>query len=77
MKAAMQPDPRDYEIRIWYSASKGDDCYIAQVVEWPGIIAHGDTREEAAHEIQFALEGALEVAVETGITPPVPLFAHA
>ena len=29
MKRAMQPDPRDYEIRIWYSAIKGDDCYIA------------------------------------------------
>jgi len=44
----MRPDPRDYEIRIWYSAEKGDECFIAQVVEWPGIMAHGDTREEAA-----------------------------
>jgi predicted RNase H-like HicB family nuclease len=35
-------------IRIWYSAEKGDECFIAQVVEWPGIMAHGDTREEAA-----------------------------
>ncbi len=35
-----------YEIRIWYSAEKGDECFIAQVVEWPGIMAHGDTREE-------------------------------
>ena len=76
MKTVMQPDPRNYEIRIWYSAIKGDDCYIAQVVEWPGIMAHGDTREEAAHEIQLALEGALGVAVETGMTPPVPAFAH-
>ena len=31
----MQPDPRDYEIRIWYSAEKGDECFIAQVVDWP------------------------------------------
>jgi hypothetical protein len=37
----MQPDPRDYEIRIWFSAKKGDECCIAQVVEWPGIMAHG------------------------------------
>jgi len=49
-----------YEIRIWYSAEKGDECFIAQVVEWPGIMAHGDTREEAARQIQLALEGALE-----------------
>ncbi len=34
----MQPAPGDYEIRIWYSAEKGDECFIAQVVEWPGIM---------------------------------------
>ena len=77
MKTSMQPDPRDYEIRIWYSAEKGDECLIAQVVEWPGIMAHGDTREQAAREIQLALEGALEVAAEKGIKPPSPALAHA
>ena len=70
-------DPRDYEIRIWYSAAEGDDCYIAQVVEWPGIMAHGDTREAAAHEIQIGLEGALEVAAELGQPIPEPCLAHA
>jgi predicted RNase H-like HicB family nuclease len=73
LKATMQPDPRDYEIRIWYSAEKGDECFVAQVVEWPGIMAHGDTREEAAREIQLALE----VAAERGIKPPAPALAHA
>jgi len=63
-------NPRDYETRIWYSAVPGDDCYIAQVVEWTGIMAHGDTREEAAREIQAALENALEFAAETGVEPP-------
>ena len=77
MNTPMQPDPRDYEIRIWYSAEKGDECFIAQVVEWPGIMAHGDTREEAARQIQLALEGALEVAAEQGIKPPAPALAHA
>ena len=72
----MQPDPRDYEIRIWYSAEKSDECYVAQVVEWPGIMAHGDTREEAAREIQSALEGDLEVAAEQGIKPPAPALPH-
>jgi hypothetical protein len=43
MKIQMQPNPRDYEIRIWYSAEKGDECFVAQVVEWPGIMAHGYT----------------------------------
>lgn len=97
-----EPDPRDYEIRIRYSAEKGDDCFIAQVVEssqrercemdkrsaaegrgvgtpsqWPGIMAHGETREEAARQIQLALEGALETAAKSGITPPTPSLAHA
>jgi predicted RNase H-like HicB family nuclease len=73
----MQSDLRDYEIRIWYSPTEGDECFVAQVVEWPGIMAHGDTREEAAHQIQLALEGALEVAAERGIKPPAPALAHA
>jgi len=74
----MKHDPRDYEIRIRYSAVPGDDCYIARVVEWPTISAHGDTREEAAREIQVALEGALEFAEETGFPiPPPAILAHA
>lgn len=77
MKTLMQPDPRDYEIRIWYSAEKGDECFVAQVVEWPGIMAHGDTREQAAREIQLALEGALELASEQGIKPPAPALTRA
>jgi len=74
----MTDEPRDYEIRIWYSSEPGDDCYIAQVVEWPDIMAHGDTREEAAREIQVALEGALLFARQKGVEPPAPArLAHA
>ena len=76
-KGTVPPDPRDYEIRIWYSAEKGEECFIAQVVEWPGIMAHGDTREEAARQIQLALEGTLDVAAERGIKPPAPAPANA
>ncbi len=76
-KRTFTSNPRDYETRIWYSDVFGDDCFVAQVVEWPGIMAHGDTREEAAREIQLALEGALEVAAEEGVQPPAPALAHA
>jgi len=70
-------DARDFEIRIWYSAAEGDRCYIAQVVDWPGIMAHGETRESAAREIQIALEGAIELARNNGQSIPVPkLIAH-
>ena len=73
----MRQNPRDYEVRIWYSAVAGDDCFVAQVVEWPGIMAHGETGEEAAREIQLALEGALEFAAKNGVQPPAPALAHA
>jgi len=73
----MKHEPRDYEIRIWYSPESGDECFVAQVVEWPGIMAHGDTREAAAHEIGLALSGALEFAMETGAAIPEPRYARA
>jgi predicted RNase H-like HicB family nuclease len=63
---------RDYEIRIRYSSAPGDLCYVAQVVEWPTITAVGDSREEAAREIQIALDLALASALEDGVAPPVP-----
>ena len=77
MTETVQIDARDYEIRIWYSAEKGDECFVAQVVEWPGIMAHGETREEAVRQIQLALEGALEFAAEHGIKPPAPALEYA
>lgn len=63
---------RDYEVRIFFSRAAGDDCFVAEAIDWPGITAVGDSREEAAHEIQTALECALEFALETGIEPPLP-----
>ncbi|MCS6244726.1 MAG: hypothetical protein H2172_12825 [Opitutus sp.] len=63
---------RDYEIRIWYSAAKGDECFVAQVSEMPGIMAHGASCEEAAHEINEALTLALAIAAEAGEAPPAP-----
>ena len=70
-------NPNDYEIRIWYSHAPGDECFVAQVAEWPSITAMGDTREEAAREIQVALELALASARDAGVEPPVPRLAHA
>ena len=53
-------------------SAPGDECYVAQVIDMPGIMAHGDTRQEAAKEIQAALELASKVCAEDGIEPPVP-----
>ncbi len=68
----MNPSSQDYEVRIWYSPEPGDECYIAQVLEMPGIMAHGETREQAAREIQSALSLALKVYREDGEMPPLP-----
>jgi predicted RNase H-like HicB family nuclease len=68
----VKTEPKDYEIRIWYSPAPGDECFVAQVVDMPGVMAHGDTREEAAREIQVALQLALDTYAETGEMPPEP-----
>ncbi len=68
----MKTSGQDYEIRIWHSCEPGDNCFIAQAVEWPSIMAHGDTREEAAREIRIALSLALESAAEAGVSAPEP-----
>ena len=68
----MKPDPNDYEVRIWYSPELGDECFVAQVLALPGIMAHGETREEAAREIQTALQLALDTYAAIGEPPPTP-----
>lgn len=68
----MKTDSNHYEVRIWYSPAPGDECFVAQVLDLPGIMAHGETREEAAREIQTALQLALNTYAETGQPPPAP-----
>jgi len=63
---------KDYPVNIWYSSNPGDNCYVAQVMEMPNVTAVGDTMEEAAREIQVALELNLKVLEEDGIAPPAP-----
>ena len=66
-------DPKDYEIRLFYSPDPGDECWVAQVVEWPTITAVGDSAEEAAREMQVALRLALLSAQDAGVEPPAPV----
>ena len=73
----MKPTAKDYEVRIWYSDVPGDDCYVAQVNDMPGIMAHGDSREAAAKEIQEALRLALDSYAQNREEPPVPKSAAA
>jgi predicted RNase H-like HicB family nuclease len=70
-------DPKDYEIRVRYSRSPGDLCYIASALDMPNIQADGDTPEEAVREARIAIELNLEVLAEDGIAPPSPGSAAA
>ncbi|MGB0415021.1 MAG: type II toxin-antitoxin system HicB family antitoxin [Coraliomargarita sp.] len=47
-----------YRIHITYSPE--DEAYIARVPALPGCTADGETPEEAARELQVALQGHLE-----------------
>ncbi len=73
----MKPNAKNDEVRIWYSDVPGDDCYVAQVNDMPGIMAHGDSREAAAGEIQEALRLALDSYAQNREEPPAPKSAAA
>lgn len=75
--AQLKQSAQGYEVRIWYSPDPGDECFVAQVVDMPGVMAHGETRADAAREIQVALELALETLQEAGEEPPRPRNAGA
>ena len=51
-----------------------DKIYVAKVLELDGCMAHGSTPEEAAKEIQVAMELWLEVAEEEGMEIPEPML---
>ena len=67
----MNYEARDYEVRIWWSAR--DEAFVAQCTEFAHISAVGDTREEAAREIQIALELVIEISREQGMALPEPV----
>ena len=61
-----------YSVSIRYD--KNDNIFIAKVPELPGCAAHGDTPEQAAREIQIAMELWIEDALELGEKIPEPLL---
>ena len=66
---------RGYSILIRYC--KTDNIYVAKVQELDGCMAHGNTPEEAAKEIQTAMRLWLEVAEEEGLPIPEPMLYEA
>src|SRR5215475_2882994 len=52
--------------------SDEDKTYFASCPEFPGLLAHGDTPEEAIKEAGIALEGIIEVYKESDLQLPAP-----
>lgn len=64
-----------YPIRIYWSDE--DEAFIAEVPALRGCISHGGTMEEAACNIQEAMELWLSAAEKIGKPVPEPDFARA
>jgi predicted RNase H-like HicB family nuclease len=53
--------------------SEDDQSFLAHVVELPGCVAHGETREEAVKNGLLAIENWIETAEEINRDIPAPL----
>jgi predicted RNase H-like HicB family nuclease len=53
--------------------SEDDEAYLAHIVELPGCIAHGETREEAVHNAAIAIENWIDTAKELKREIPAPV----
>jgi predicted RNase H-like HicB family nuclease len=63
---------KDYCIVVFYSEE--DEAYIADIPDLKYCSAHGDTPEEALHEVLIAKEAWLETAREEGLPIPQPKY---
>jgi predicted RNase H-like HicB family nuclease len=67
-----------YAINLFYSAEPGDECWIATVPDLGNSLStHGDTPEEALHEMQVIIPEVLELLREEGRPIPEPRYRPA
>lgn len=59
-----------YEIIIYWSNE--DQAFLAEVPELPGCMAHGNSYEEALHNVGDAMALWLDAAREQGESIPIP-----
>lgn len=59
-----------YSINLAWSEE--DSCYVANVTEFPGLSAFGESPEDAVEEAKIAVEGFLKVYQEDGCPIPKP-----
>lgn len=59
-----------YEVIIFWSETDG--CFVAEVPELPGCMADGHTYQEAAANVETAIQEWIETARELGRPVPEP-----
>jgi predicted RNase H-like HicB family nuclease len=59
-----------YEIILYWSHE--DQCYVVEVPELPGCLAHGDTQQTALTQANEAVQLWLSTARQFGDQIPVP-----
>jgi predicted RNase H-like HicB family nuclease len=64
-----------YHINIFYSVE--DASYIADIPDFEMCSAHGDTPEDALHEVLIARDAMLDVMREKGLPAPEPRYRPA
>ncbi len=59
-----------YEIIIFWSDEDG--CFVAEVPELPGCMAHGETHEDALRNAKEAMALWIDTAKQAGRPVPAP-----
>ena len=64
----------NYEVIVYWS--KEDECFVAEIPELQGCMAHGVTDLEALQNVKEAKELWIETAIELGRTIPEPKLRY-
>ena len=67
-----EPGRADDRYGVIVHWSRVDGVFVAEAPELPGCIAHGDSKEAAAHNLRQAMALWMEVAHEFGDRVPEP-----
>ncbi len=59
-----------YEMILWWS--NDDECFVVDVPELAGCMAHGSTRAEAIQNAEDAISFWVKTAREDGLRVPKP-----
>jgi predicted RNase H-like HicB family nuclease len=67
----MKNEGKRYTYRIEWSEE--DQVHLARCLEFPSLMAHGDTPEKALAEIEFVVSESIRWMIEEGESVPEPL----